>query len=497
MKKKLLPIFAFLLLSNILSAQTILKKKKHKVCFLKQITIPSAQPSFLISFDKKILQPNYTPPSSKQEKWQKTSLTDLLIQHEKEAINFELTLEIANRYSSQKDFTNAYIHYEESYAILKPLLKQYPDSFELAEKMDRLYTSANQETKAIDSWQDYLDYVPQDGIAWTKLAALKLRYESSIESAKQANEKAYLLDNTNVATYVNAIVIAIREFIPSIVAASQLENKADKEKALAELYMDTNFFDRAIKDTQSMPAQLGKDACLLIQVTLKSILEKQDEKIGTVKIKLDLDPSQKQIIRQLRNNAHILLEQKVSNPLFAHKVLTLTDILLNNPDQAAQKWSEIDSPQQQDIDIYNWLTLGHLLNLNYNKAAIFKQKAAHLSPSYEDFFSLARLYIYEKNYPAAVATLDKALIYNPNDYRAFVTKVAIYFQQEQWQKGIDLMNTILPSLANNEQKQHLYYYQTLSLLLQDKLSEARPRLEQLQKDGNYTKEATTLLQKFY
>lgn len=493
--KAILFVVFYICLLNSSSAQQVFKNKKQKNTFLEQVSMPVAQPSFLIEFGESILQPDKLDTTTTQSKWDGLSTFELLDIYSDDIKNYSLTLALANRYNKKKDFDNAYYYYEQAYQLLNPLLEQYPDSFELFVKMADLYLAANQGQENKDLWSEYAQAHPNESKAWSKLASVELMFEADITDGKGYNQKAYELDNNNLQTYVNAIVIAIKELISILAKANTVENS--KEKIITAPQINTAFFDRAIKETNSYPARLGKDACLLIQVTLNTIIANSDAKIGTQKVKLKLQKEQAAIINQLRANANKLIETSAKNPLFAHKILTITDVLLNKPEKAEKNWAKVNSKEQMDADVYKWLSLGYMLQLNYEKAAEYSTKATQIAPSYEDYFSLSRLYIFDEKYTLANTALDKALLFNPNDYRAFVAKVAILWRQEKWQQGIDLMNTILPSLVNNPQKQHLYYYQTLSLLLQNKLEEARKRLEQLQKDGDYKQEAKVLYKQFY
>ncbi len=490
-----LPYFVLLFLSTIiytpLQAQTdFFGNKKKEKTFSKQLTMPKASPSYFLSFTEQELSENFVYTAADTLPPVDTLLSLLFAAPQ----DYQLMRKIADSYSSKKDFTNAYVYYEMTYNVLKDKIDADPTNFQFTKDLSDLHLEINQIDGAIDEWDNYTKVVPNSAYAWASWSILETQ-QGDLAKSNELLQKAYELDATLPIVHTAIMSFELTSLIISI-QTLMANDAVEAQEWIPTLKVRTRLFDEAIANHQSVVAQNAKDATLLTKVLLQTLILQKDAPLGKKKVTFELSSINKALLLDMAARTENNLTNDSHNELFDYKKLTVIKLLRNDPNHAAQLWESVPVVQQNDATIYGLLSLGYFAQMAYQKAAFYKQQVVKIAPSFEDYLALGRFYVYDHQVALANQAFQRAIVFNPNDYRAVAAKVSLQFQQKNWQKGLDLLETVLPVHANNRKNESIYYYQTLGLLLQKETATARLRLQQLATAGDYMQEAKELLKHF-
>lgn len=133
-----------------------------------------------------------------------------------------------------------------------------------------------------------------------------------------------------------------------------------------------------------------------------------------------------------------------NTPLRSKKILALTKIKLNKPDDAIEIITNTLKQYKNDPDLYALLGFAHLINKTPDKSITALKEAIKLSSNTSIYYiNLSRAYLNNEQIPLAIKAAKKSLSLSPDSEQSKLILALAYYSQNSMKKARTIINRLL------------------------------------------------------
>lgn len=494
MKNDLMLLLAILFIQINAFAQNI-KTPQDTAILEKCAKIPESDAQFNLSYPSKAFDLKYKIPAKDTSS---NSLEKLLAKLEKNPKDVESAMFIVDKYKAMYDYKNYNLYLEYAYNHAYSAYKEHPDSFLIVRQFCHVLQKANNIEGMLGLLKEYVEKHPKNVDALADYAIYLCFMAGNPTEAWKLVEQAYKIEPDNYLVYSAAMTCEMAALLLNMGEVMAIEDMQKMNEGLQALKVNDAFFQKVIqsKSPSAAVAQMALDASQLYIILYRSVFAFSDKKFGEEKITILLSEQDKKVMEEVEKRCLKQLKNKKQNVYFAYKTLCVIEALRGNASKVVDYWTKSGDYLKEDADVLNWIFWAYMLSMDYNNGIVYLEKKIAITNSYDDAYTLGRVLVFKKETDKAIEQFKKTQKIYLADKRATCAIASVLFKDKKYDKALETVDYYPSEVSDDIKDFHINYFKALVILATGDKADAIKRLEAIDEESPYKKEANKLLEHF-